>query len=396
MAAPAKPAPDKEAAVRNATEVPETLSQIHRATDPDRSAGSMRVCIICRHAAEAEINSALINGATYREIASRFAVSKSALYRHRPHVAKVPPPDTSNRDLSLLTNPDGSLMEKVTPRVGAQFLKMSLQQIRNCIYNGTLASEGFGKQRRVLVSSLLAYEPYTSEKRSANTKKWWNELAPEERSDHARKAAAWWDKFTPEERSARAEAIWAKMSPEDRKAFGKAQFANLTSEQRSANNKAQWANKTPEEQSAVVKAMMAKLTPEKLSANGRKGAKERWNKTTPEDHKAFGKNMLERRKAIAIAEYLETVGNGAAAAKTSKEPSLKRKAAADFLADWVTAGRPSSGDAIVNIAKPYYPKKVSWSEQYPSRRQARRDQIIRAFKELLRREETKVPLVHEN
>ena len=54
----------------------------------DRSPGAQ--CTICNHPQRVEIDKALISGATYREIAQRFGVSRDALYRHRKngHIAE--------------------------------------------------------------------------------------------------------------------------------------------------------------------------------------------------------------------------------------------------------------------------------------------------------------------
>jgi transposase-like protein len=54
----------------------------------DRSPGAR--CTICNHSQRVEIDKALVAGATYREIAQRFGVSRDALYRHRKngHIAE--------------------------------------------------------------------------------------------------------------------------------------------------------------------------------------------------------------------------------------------------------------------------------------------------------------------
>jgi len=54
----------------------------------DRSPGAQ--CTICNHPLRVEIDKALVAGATYREIAQRFGVSRDALYRHRKngHIAE--------------------------------------------------------------------------------------------------------------------------------------------------------------------------------------------------------------------------------------------------------------------------------------------------------------------
>lgn len=54
----------------------------------NRSPGAQ--CTICNHSQRVEIDKALVAGATYREIAQRFGVSRDALYRHRKngHIAE--------------------------------------------------------------------------------------------------------------------------------------------------------------------------------------------------------------------------------------------------------------------------------------------------------------------
>jgi hypothetical protein len=47
-----------------------------------------RPCSICLHADVAEID-AVIDDAPYRDLAGRFAVSKSALQRHRSHLIRA-------------------------------------------------------------------------------------------------------------------------------------------------------------------------------------------------------------------------------------------------------------------------------------------------------------------
>jgi len=46
-------------------------------------------CSICHHPNVAKINAAIINGTSYRDISGRYGTSKSALERHRPHIAKA-------------------------------------------------------------------------------------------------------------------------------------------------------------------------------------------------------------------------------------------------------------------------------------------------------------------
>lgn len=45
-----------------------------------------RKCTICEHPQVEAINAALVGGASYRDIARQFAVSKDALFRHRQHL----------------------------------------------------------------------------------------------------------------------------------------------------------------------------------------------------------------------------------------------------------------------------------------------------------------------
>lgn len=45
------------------------------------------MCSICTHGQRAEIDKALLVGGSFRSIAAQFAVSASALLRHRTHIA---------------------------------------------------------------------------------------------------------------------------------------------------------------------------------------------------------------------------------------------------------------------------------------------------------------------
>ena len=48
----------------------------------------MRVCTVCRHAQRAEIDRALVDSETYRNVAEHYGVSASALFRHRGHLSQ--------------------------------------------------------------------------------------------------------------------------------------------------------------------------------------------------------------------------------------------------------------------------------------------------------------------
>ncbi len=48
-----------------------------------------RTCSICSHAQRADIDAALLAGEPERTIADRFGISKSALHRHRQHIAEA-------------------------------------------------------------------------------------------------------------------------------------------------------------------------------------------------------------------------------------------------------------------------------------------------------------------
>jgi hypothetical protein len=47
-----------------------------------------RPCSVCRHAERPAIDSALVSGEPFRDIARRYATSKDALSRHREHLAR--------------------------------------------------------------------------------------------------------------------------------------------------------------------------------------------------------------------------------------------------------------------------------------------------------------------
>jgi hypothetical protein len=183
----------------------------------------------------------------------------------------------SKRDFSLLKHPDGSFMEQVTPEVAAQFLELTRSEIQYLMKNGALTNEGFRKQRRIFVSTLLEYDQYKWEKRSANAKKGW-ELTPDEHSARVNKlSASRWEKLSAEERTAAAKAREANKAEEERKAVA------------SKGGKALWADKTPEERSAILKARWAEVAPGVQSANGKKGNSARWAATTPEQRRDFAK-----------------------------------------------------------------------------------------------------------
>ncbi len=382
------------------------------------------------------------------------------------------PMKISKSNLKLLKNSDRSWTDWVTPEIAVRALRMTLRQIRHLMYNGELATKGFGRERLVSVDSIRKYKPltlgakisaalfanstaeqrsersrrgaakYTREQRSERSQRAATKYSAEQRSARAkareanktgdvRKAAAskggkalWADK-TSEERSATLKARWSTVAPGVQSANGKkgnsARWAattaderrdfarvHFTSEHRSAGGKKRWAKVPPEDRSAMAKANAAKISPERRTAiskarwtgltkeqrraPGRKGGSASWAGKTDGDRKAWGKDMAERRKA-KLREEIErelALGSDATSAKIPKKLSPKRQTAADFYADWVREGRPSSGDAIVEIAKAYYSKKILWSEQYPSRRHARRDQMIRGFKALLSREQNRI------
>jgi len=69
----------------------------------DRSPGAR--CTICNHPQRVEIDKALVAGATYREIAQRFGVSRDALYRHRKngHIAEQIAKSPGKRRLGKLS-----------------------------------------------------------------------------------------------------------------------------------------------------------------------------------------------------------------------------------------------------------------------------------------------------
>lgn len=50
-----------------------------------------RTCSVCTHKEAAAINRALLNGTSYRDIAGRFGISRSAAARHKEHLNLVEP-----------------------------------------------------------------------------------------------------------------------------------------------------------------------------------------------------------------------------------------------------------------------------------------------------------------
>jgi hypothetical protein len=57
-----------------------------------------QVCSVCRHARRVEIEQALLNRTTLRTISERFGPSKTALLRHREHIASTLAPQTQARE----------------------------------------------------------------------------------------------------------------------------------------------------------------------------------------------------------------------------------------------------------------------------------------------------------
>lgn len=56
-----------------------------------------RVCTICAHKQRTEMEAALLDGASFRDIAGQFQVSKDALARHRRETNETPTPASANR-----------------------------------------------------------------------------------------------------------------------------------------------------------------------------------------------------------------------------------------------------------------------------------------------------------
>jgi len=95
-----------------------------------------RVCTICRHPKREAIEKALVgNEAGYRSIAKRFAISESALFRHRQkHL-----PEVLGRGLTAVPTPvDGAVVEDPEPdphaeRIANHHQALEAQQERHAI-----------------------------------------------------------------------------------------------------------------------------------------------------------------------------------------------------------------------------------------------------------------------
>jgi len=248
--------------------------------------------------------------------------------------------DASKRDLSLLADADGTLAHGVTLRVAAKFLHMSTANVHHHMRRGALGSEGSGRQRRVLVSSLLAYVPHTQ---VANGKEQMAKLhagrTPAQRSEFSSKAwHSYWDniphgerskiskrnseKVPPERRSEIHKAHHAKKSPQQRSEIAKKRSDNMTPEAREAGNKnlAWFKNLPPEERSRVAKKRRANLPPDRREA----GDKARHS---PEAKKKAAATKAARKAEVKAAlERLKAIENGAAT--KTREPIGSRLRAA--------------------------------------------------------------------
>lgn len=71
-----------------------------------------QTCRICRHPQRLQIEQALLSGTALRNIAEQFGISKTALFRHRAHIAGTLAQQTQARE----TKRTGTLMDDI--RVG--------------------------------------------------------------------------------------------------------------------------------------------------------------------------------------------------------------------------------------------------------------------------------------
>jgi hypothetical protein len=116
--------------------------------------GVARTCTICRHPNRHDIDAGLATGTPYRDIAGRFAVSTSALDRHRGHVAhQLAEVETARRAVSaqavadLLAEVVAGLRqdiddaEKVQDRTAARLALLKVAQTMTGILGPALADE---------------------------------------------------------------------------------------------------------------------------------------------------------------------------------------------------------------------------------------------------------------
>jgi len=284
----------------------------------------------------------------------------------------------TKRQLRLLKNPDGSWMHSVTLEVAAAFLALTVQQIRNLVRNDRLASEGSHRQRRILVSSLLAFEPYGPKQRSANTKAQRAKLTPEESFALAQKGGkAAQANIPPEERSRQARERSGRIPPKQRlenaQKAGKARWANIPPEERSrqareANAKLgaekrrerarKGAAKIPREKrrewgKKANEAKMAKYTKEDLRVIAKKGAKKRAEKMTPEKRNQIAAKLRAYNADLKASKEellrLKAIENGAAVVGTtstiqSEKPSIS-------VPERLLAARKAAGLSRAKVAK---------------------------------------------
>jgi AraC-like DNA-binding protein len=103
-----------------------------------------RTCTICSHSKCAEIDRALVDGATYRTIADRFGLSETALKRHKKehlpsHVARardaeqVADADDLLQQIRALRNKAISILQKAESAGDYRTALMGIREARGCV-----------------------------------------------------------------------------------------------------------------------------------------------------------------------------------------------------------------------------------------------------------------------
>lgn len=98
------------------------------------------ICLICQHQGREEIDRLLIGGSTLREITGKFPdVSKSALHRHKQHIAKdieraeIQGARRVMDELRALLDRTGSILNKAEGQGDMRTALAAIREMRGCL-----------------------------------------------------------------------------------------------------------------------------------------------------------------------------------------------------------------------------------------------------------------------